>query len=84
LQDSHASLDQAAMVAERLRACVAALPFDHLRDGLRVTISLGVAQWHMGDEGLDAVTRRADEALYRAKDGGRDRVETERDEATAG
>lgn len=61
------------------------LPGCHLPEGLacaeRVrtsvapggTCSIGVAEWRMG-EGLAAVLERADIALYRAKDEGRDRV----------
>ena len=59
----------AAMVAERLRAAVAALA------GLPepITISLGVACCHR-DESAGELVARADVALYRAKEQGRDRV----------
>ena len=53
----------AAPVVEHLRAAV---PDDE-------TCSIGVATWD-GDESCDALVARADAALYRAKDGGRDRV----------
>jgi diguanylate cyclase (GGDEF)-like protein len=39
------------------------------------TISIGIASQLPGDETLDSVLARADAALYRAKEGGRDRVE---------
>ncbi len=38
-----------------------------------MTASLGVAAWAPGDDGGDVI-RRADRALYRAKESGRDRV----------
>jgi diguanylate cyclase (GGDEF)-like protein len=41
---------------------------------LRVTASFGVAEW-LREETDEALLRRADEALYRAKDAGRNRVE---------
>lgn len=39
----------------------------------RVTASFGVAQ-HSGTESVEALVKRADEALYRAKAKGRNRV----------
>ncbi|MBN2886500.1 MAG: diguanylate cyclase, partial [Chromatiaceae bacterium] len=62
-------------LAERLRAAIAAHSFQ-LDEGeaLHVTASLGVAVRHSG-EPLDRLIRRADEALYRAKQGGRNRCE---------
>jgi diguanylate cyclase (GGDEF)-like protein len=41
---------------------------------LGVTISIGVAERGVGDAKPDAVLQRADEALYRAKRGGRNRI----------
>jgi diguanylate cyclase (GGDEF)-like protein/PAS domain S-box-containing protein len=55
--------EAATQVVEHLRAAV---PND-------ATCSIGVATWD-GDESSDALVARADTALYRAKDGGRDRV----------
>jgi diguanylate cyclase (GGDEF)-like protein len=57
------SVDAGAEVADRLRA---ALPGGH-------TCSIGLAQWN-GIEGSDELQRRADEALYRAKEAGRNCV----------
>ncbi len=63
----------AAVVAERLRAAVEQLRFQTIDPALRVTISLGVAEWQDGDT-LVRLMARADERLYRAKDAGRNRV----------
>ena len=41
-----------------------------------MTCSFGVAEWHRGED-LDEGIQRADEAMYRAKQQGRDRVEVE-------
>ena len=41
-----------------------------------MTCSFGVAEWHRGED-LNEGIKRADEAMYRAKKQGRDRVEIE-------
>jgi diguanylate cyclase (GGDEF)-like protein len=64
-------LPETATLAERLRATLAAREFDAVG---QVTASFGVADYHSGDT-ADSLFARADQALYRAKDGGRDRVE---------
>jgi len=61
-------------IAERLRRSVEVTEFDKLLSSLRMTISLGVSEWKAGHENIDALVRRADEALYGAKNGGRNRV----------
>jgi PleD family two-component response regulator len=43
-------------------------------EGLRITLSVGVAERHPG-EARDALMARADEALNVAKNSGRNRVE---------
>lgn len=65
--------EAAAAVAERLRVAVESLDFRDVDPALRVTISLGVAEWN-GEETLARVTARADERLYRAKQEGKNRV----------
>lgn len=65
----------AAELAEQLRRSVEELSFSFEGRPYSVTISLGVASIH-GDESLipQALIRRADECLYRAKREGRNRV----------
>ena len=60
-------------VAERIRAAVSAQPMPFGPDEQRCTVSVGVAAAVDGD--VDDALRAADVALYRAKEGGRDRVE---------
>ena len=69
-----ASAPQAREAAERVRAAVAALPVAQFGLDGPVTVSVGVAI-AAEDEEVSAVIGRADEALYRAKRRGRDRVE---------
>ena len=67
----------AAMVAERLRRRIAADPFP-IEQGARsipVTISIGIAALRGKEEGAAALLKRADQALYRAKRDGRNRVD---------
>jgi diguanylate cyclase (GGDEF)-like protein len=68
------SVETATLAAERLRAAVEALAIPHPAGGV-VTISAGVAG--LGDKvsGPDELFELADRALYRAKEGGRNRVE---------
>jgi diguanylate cyclase (GGDEF)-like protein len=63
----------ARALAERLRHQLASVPFELPSGTAVVTGSFGVAQYRPG-EGLDACLKRADEALYRAKSEGRNRV----------
>jgi diguanylate cyclase (GGDEF)-like protein len=66
----------AQRVAERLRAAVAThdLPAAGTEPPLRVSTSVGLALLEP-EESLESALRRADQALYRAKQGGRNRVE---------
>lgn len=66
-------LAEAEACAERIRQHLRSWPQPAL-DGEPVTLSIGVAQYHPG-ETLEQLLDRADRALYRAKQGGRDRVE---------
>jgi diguanylate cyclase (GGDEF)-like protein len=66
-------LGAARLFAEAIRTLYAAGSVDGLPPGTRVTASFGVAA-RTGDEGLEPLMRRADEALYKAKRNGRDSV----------
>lgn len=74
-----ASGAESRVLAERLRMGLAALHRQALAAGEAtaptLTVSIGVAEVQEGDGGPDGLIRRADEALYRAKALGRDRVE---------
>jgi two-component system, cell cycle response regulator len=66
----------AAMVAERLRRRIAADPFAINAGGnsIPVTISIGIAALRGAEDNAASVLKRADQALYRAKRDGRNRV----------
>ncbi|MCB8875061.1 diguanylate cyclase [Acidisoma silvae] len=62
-------------LAERLRAAVLRMTAESEGRPMSVSISIGLASAAAGDEGLDRLLPRADQALYRAKANGRNRVE---------
>ena len=69
------AIDRAALMAERMREAVEQARFPFNGRALPVTISVGVASLSMnGEEGVDKLVNRADEALYSAKKAGRNRV----------
>ncbi|MGR6468746.1 GGDEF domain-containing protein [Rhizobium sp. PAMB 3182] len=68
------SLDDAVVYAEMLRNLVARQAVSVVGGSVTVTVSIGVAELHAEDEGLNDVLKRADDALYAAKVSGRNRV----------
>nr|MBL8411954.1 GGDEF domain-containing protein [Dechloromonas sp.] len=71
LQDCPAA--EGRQVAEKLRQAVAAARPCASEPTLQVTLSIGVSEFD-GEETPDQAINRADQALYAAKDGGRNRV----------
>lgn len=69
-------ITRASEVAERVRAAVEAerFPGGENQPGGRVTVSIGVACFPHNAQNGDELINRADEALYEAKRGGRNRV----------
>lgn len=68
------SREGALRVAERLLAHLRDTPLAPSAGGVRMTASIGAALVEAGDADVAAVLARADQALYRAKAQGRDRV----------
>ncbi len=67
--------DGAHAAGERLRQSVEGAMFSDRELSLKLTVSIGVAVLREDDADFDNLLRRADEALYAAKAGGRNRVE---------
>ncbi|CAI8923062.1 Diguanylate cyclase DgcP [Pseudomonas sp. IT-196MI5] len=59
---------------ESLRASIEACPFHFKGEPVTITVSIGMTAFRPGEHG-DQVLKRADQALYRAKNAGRNRVE---------
>jgi diguanylate cyclase (GGDEF)-like protein len=66
--------EDARLTAERLRAAIAALEVRAPNGPVRVTASIGIASATGAALDFEALIRHADDALYRAKQAGRDRV----------
>ena len=67
--------DRALIVAEQIRACFADATRDVDGRPVVATVSIGIAVSHDAVLDLSALLAQADHALYRAKDGGRNRIE---------
>lgn len=67
--------EHAVAAAERLRRAVAGVKLTHGEDTIAPTASIGVATLVPQDRSFEHLLTRADHALYRAKAGGRNRVE---------
>lgn len=63
-----------AKLLETLRAAIEACPFHFKGERVTITVSMGLATFRAGEHS-DLVLKRADQALYRAKNAGRNRVE---------
>ena len=65
-------------VAERLRMAIVAMRLPVAEGVLRITASLGVAERQNGETVFDNLLGRADRALYRAKQGGRNQAQCDK------
>lgn len=66
-------IDEAQIVGERLRKAAESAPVQVDNENINVTISMGLAEF-MQDETGEELFKRADSALYEAKESGRNRV----------
>lgn len=72
------TLDGAIRLGESIRCAVEALQFTLAEEcPVQITVSIGIADSDPTDESIDNIQRRADRAMYQAKNLGRNRVVTE-------
>lgn len=69
-------LENAIIVAERIRKTWEQSPVNLDGELFHSTVSIGVAEAALDDQSLEDLLRRADRMLYKAKDAGRNRVES--------
>jgi len=69
-------LDQAVEIAERIKQAITSDNINNNGNNISLTITMGISEYRNG-ESIDACIMRADEALYRGKKNGKDRIEIE-------
>ncbi len=74
---ANSTAEEAANAAERLRAAVSARPIRWQETDHHVTMSLGVAERTLDMEDFEQLLKAADQAVYAAKQGGRNQVVVE-------
>lgn len=67
------SAEEAKFVADKLRKKIEESPFNFKKEPVQITISFGISEFSQG-ESLEEVFQRADKALYKAKENGRNQV----------
>lgn len=68
------SADSAVATAERIRVLLSSEPLNTAKGPVKMSASFGVAELERSDSTIQPLLERADQALYQAKDEGRDRV----------
>jgi diguanylate cyclase (GGDEF)-like protein/PAS domain S-box-containing protein len=69
-------INEGCRIAERLRMAVANATMKSSRGSFEITISVGVTEMLAKDSNAEVTLNRADRALYMAKDGGRNRIQS--------
>lgn len=64
------SAENALGMLNRIREAIATAPFRYQKEKITITVSIGIAEFNEGDNS-EAVFAKADQALYDAKEGGR-------------
>ena len=69
-------LKQALVPLERLRKSIEEYPFSYNGQNLQVTVSIGASEVNAQIETVHQLFEKADKALYRAKENGRNQIQT--------
>lgn len=69
------NINGALIGTERVRANIERIQFPDIGSDFNITVSIGLSEYKLREE-IDDVIARADKALYLAKNGGRNRIET--------
>jgi len=67
-------LEEGVLVAERLREKIQRTPTEYKGDKIYITVSIGLTGYHKDISSVDELLKKADDALYEAKAGGRNCV----------
>ena len=70
---NNSDTDSASFMAERIRKAIEQVQVETDQGPIQVTVSIGVAHFDR-NESMDHLFKRADEALYKAKDMGRNQI----------
>jgi diguanylate cyclase (GGDEF)-like protein len=72
----HATAQKALLIAERIRISIAAIPVEIDKEPFVITLSIGIAEtrYEPMDENVERIIQCADEAMYKAKQSGRNRT----------
>jgi len=74
------SIDQAVMISDRFLKKLSATDINIGVSTIRITATAGITQLLPIDKDINSIIRRADTALYKGKEAGRNRVETSMDD----
>lgn len=67
-------LNYAALLAERIRDLISKLEFNSEKNKFSITVSIGISELLNINDNIENIIKRSDDALYQAKNNGRNRV----------
>ena len=73
---TNTDLEDIKTIFERIKTNVSQIEIDNIEEDFAMTFSLGASQVESSDGSINEVIKRADECLYKAKEGGRNQFVT--------